>query len=183
MAWGLAGCLLLALGRSLGGDVGTAPVLGPAPDPLTARVVSLDDPAAAGTLLALALQNAGESRGEAPSPRAFDLERVVDWLRLIDHLRPESELAPALLALEFAPAAFPTEARQLARVLAGMSDRDPLRRWPWRVHAVYLAGNRGGDPELARDLVRPLATLPPDRIPQWVPGLSSSINPNGKGLP
>jgi hypothetical protein len=146
-------------------------------------VASLDDPDAAAVLLALSLQNLGEARGEAFSLRVFDLERVVDWLRLIDGLRPGSELAPALLALEFATAALPQGARRLAVVLAEMSDRDPLQRWPWRVHAVYLAGNKGKDPALARDLARPLMTLPADRVPPWVPGLFASIDHIGKGLP
>ncbi|WP_413207178.1 hypothetical protein [Rhodospirillum sp. A1_3_36] len=183
LTWVLAGCLLLVLGQSLGREAVTAPILAPAPTPQAVLVASLDDPDAASVLLALSLQNLGEARGEAPSLRTFDLDRVVGWLRLIDGLRSGSELAPALLALEFAIATSPRGARHLARVLADMSDRDPLRRWPWRVHAVYLAGRKGNDLALARDLSRPLTSLPPDRVPPWVPGLFSSIDHIGKGLP
>jgi hypothetical protein len=146
-------------------------------------VASLDDPVAAQKVLVLGLQNLGEARGTVVALRTLDWDRVEEWSRRLDTLDPTSDLAPALTALHFGAAARPPEARRLARLLGDLSAADPLHRWPWRVHAVYLAGARGGDTALARTLAAPLADLPPGVAPPWVSALSSAVPSLGEFSP
>jgi hypothetical protein len=141
----------------------------PAP-PATAmlRVAAFGQPELLARLTMLWLQAFDYQPGVSVAFRDLDYRQVEAWLERMLELDPGFQYP--LLAAARLYGEVPERDKQLRmmRFIARQFPIDPVARWQWMAHAVYLAKHRLHDLELALELARELAAAEPaDGIPHW----------------
>jgi hypothetical protein len=134
-----------------------------------ARVIALGDAPALARAMMLGLQTYDVQPGVSLPLRTLDYPRVIDWLRLIVTLHPDSQYALLSAARLYAEVPDPARTRMMLDFIHAAFLEDPDRRWPWLAHAVVLARHRLGDTRLALFYARELRThVDPGSAPPWV---------------
>jgi len=142
-----------------------------APPPLPVlRLVALGEPELLARLLLVGLFGPAASVGMA-GPAAWmglDYERLTGWLAALLELDPTGQ-APLLAAARlFGEVPDPERQRRMLAFIRQHYVADPMRRWPWLAHAVFVARHRLHDLPLALDLARELAAhADPAGVPAW----------------
>jgi hypothetical protein len=168
------GLLLFALAAQLyAGSQRAAPTalavdLPHAPPATTLHVLALGEPVVLARLLMLWLQAFDYQPGLSIAFRALDYSRLEIWLDRTLELDPALQY-PLLAAVRlYGEVADPDRQRRMISFVQRHFAADPLHRWPWMTHAVYLAKHRLHDLDLALALAAELAAVPADpAIPTW----------------
>ena len=143
-----------------------------APPVTTLRVLALGEPAVLARLLMLWLQAFDYQPGLSIAFRALDYSRLENWLDRALELDPALQY-PLLAAVRlYGEVADPARQRRMIGFVQRHFAADPVRRWPWMTHAVYLAKHRLHDLDLAlalaAELAAELAAVPVHpAIPSW----------------
>jgi len=139
----------------------------PAPPSANAlAVLALGDGPAFARLAMLWLQAQDYQPGLSLPYRALDYATVEAWLDRLLALDPRFAYPLLAAARLYGEVAEPGRQRRMIAFIARHYDADPVHRWPWLAHAVYLARHRLGDLPLALALARRLADAPPS-VPAW----------------
>jgi hypothetical protein len=140
-----------------------------APPPAAAvRVTSLNENTFAAYLVLLYLQDFNVPLGRA-TPLA-DMERgtVIRWLDLATDLDPGSRYPFLLAARHFAETGTPEQRRPLLDWIYRRFQERPNERWPWLVHAVFVARHMLHDNALAEHYAAALTRVTDPNAPSWV---------------
>ncbi|MCG8324223.1 MAG: hypothetical protein MI673_01815 [Thiotrichales bacterium] len=128
----------------------------------------LGDPVALAKYLMLWLQAFDNQPGISIPFRDLDYERVRDWLGHILRLDPGSQYPLLSASRVYAEVSDAPRKRIMLDFVREEFNRDPLRRWPWMAHAVFVAKHRLKDLDLALEFARELReSVPSGSAPAW----------------
>ncbi len=115
-------------------------------------------------LLALTLQNFGDTFGRVTALKDYDFSKLSRWFALLDGLNTKSDMIPALASYYFGQSQRTEDVRYIVDYLYAHSMRDVKKKWWWLVQCIYLASHKLKDEPLTLKVARPL--LDPD-VPAW----------------
>ena len=117
-------------------------------------------------ILALQLQNAGESYGITTPINDYDYAKLSHWFYLLDKLDNKSSFVPSLVSYIYSNAKDKHNLKYLVDYLKDYSLRDLNTNWWWLGQAIYIARFQMQDQELALDLSYRLSQAT-TKIPTW----------------
>ena len=169
----------LLLGACLGANVlfqrlhppawASAYDLGNPPPTGVVRAAALGEDVLAGYLSTLYVQNFNMHLGLATPLAAIDRTQVVRWLDLAMELDPGSGYPLLLASRHYGETGTPSQQRMMLDWVYGRFEERPNQRWPWLVHAVYVARHELNDLPLAERYAGALRTQVNDpKAPSWV---------------
>ncbi len=144
------------------------------------KAVALGDDQFLFRYLARWLQDVGDGGGRVRPLVDYDYDRVVGWLRTLDHLDDRSDYSYLLAARYFGavmdPISGPPRVRKIVEYFRQVGLADPGRHWPWLVWAATKTHRVVKDKALSSGIADDLAALRdnPD-VPSWLPLLASPL--------
>ncbi len=174
--------LLLALGgqlafwnhtRDIMPDMGIVPSV---PGERTVRALSFGDEQAFFRLLALNIQNSGDTFGRFTALYKYDFNKLYHWFRVLDGLDNQSNYLPSMATYYFSQ----TQNQDNVRYIVDYLDEHTLGReketWWWVAQASYLAGHRMKDSARALELANRLSHV--KGIPLWAQQSAAFVHEN-----
>ncbi|MGR8946402.1 MAG: hypothetical protein ACU84Q_00025 [Gammaproteobacteria bacterium] len=138
------------------------------PSEAVITVASLDSRVFAAQMLMLWLQSFDLQPGVSLSFKSLDYDRLTAWLATLLRLHPQGQYPLLSAARVYAEVQDPPRQRKMLSFVADEFERDPVNRWPWLAHAVYIAKHRLKDINFALALAERLAAYPDiTEIPPW----------------
>jgi len=143
--------------------------LGAPPAAAQIRAAALGEDVFAGYLVGVYLQNFNVHLGQATAVADIDRRAVVRWLDLATALDPDTGYPMLLASRHFAETGTPAERRMMLDWVYKRFEEQPNRRWPWLVHAVFVARHVLSDNALALSYAAALrAQVTDPKAPSWV---------------
>lgn len=109
-------------------------------------------------ILAMNLQNFGDTGGRITALRDYDMEKVVDWLRAMDGLDYSADHHVTLAARYFSQTQDKPEVIHLIRYIQRHVERDPKAKLPWLSEALHMAQVRLKDTSVVLEIARQLGS-------------------------
>ncbi len=142
--------------------------LAPPPSAAVLRVASLNEPALAARLMMLWLQAYDYQPGVSLPFRSLDYGAIEAWLARMLELDPDFQYPLLAAARLYGDVNDAPRQRLMLKFIARSFGADPVRRWPWMAHAVFIAKHRLHDLPLALELAKALARDDDHgAIPHW----------------
>ncbi|TAN44569.1 MAG: hypothetical protein EPN26_16710 [Rhodospirillales bacterium] len=151
-------------GRTLSGQEEIVPA---PPPPQVFTIMALGDAQYLFRVMALQLQNFGDSGGKVTPLAEYDYQRLGGWFRALDDLDPVSDYVAVTAAQYYGMTPKRADVVHVVAYLREHARKDPARNWRWLAHAVYLARHRMKDNALALEVAQELAALPVPDLPAW----------------
>lgn len=107
-------------------------------------------------VLALQLQNFGDSYGRFTALRNYDYARLYSWMTLLDTLDARSNMLPAMAAYYFSQTQNREDVRYMTDYLYEHATRDVADKWWWLMQGSYLASHKLNDMDLALKMAQPM---------------------------
>lgn len=148
-------------------------VLSEPPRTEVARAMALGDEQFYFRVLALSLQNSGDTFGRFTPLKDYDYQKLTHWFTMLDTLNARSNLVPAMAAYYYSQTQRTSDVRYVVDYLYAHATRDLAHKWWWLVQCTYLAMHRLNDMELALHVARPL--LDPS-VPAWAQQMLAVIH-------
>lgn len=144
------------------------------PSPLALKALALGDDQFLFRAEVGWLQGVGDGGGRLKPLKDYDYDRVVEWLRVVDGLDPQSRSVFEVGARYFGaisdPGSAPVKLKKLATYFMQVGMSDPAQRWPWLVWAAVKAQHMIGDRDLARQMADQIMSLRgAPGAPYWLP--------------
>lgn len=137
------------------------------------KAISLGDEQAFFRLLALQLQNFGDTFGRFTALHKYDFDKLSRWFRLLDSLDNTSNYIPSMATYYFSQTQNKKDVRYIVDYLVDHSKGRVETKWWWVVQAVYLSMHKLEDNDLALDVVKPLEQA--KDVPIWVKQLPAFV--------
>jgi hypothetical protein len=166
--YGLFGCLLLAqlffwnVSRHILPDMEIVPDI---PAREAVKALSLGDEQFYFRVLALQIQNAGDTYGRFTPLKNYDYDKLSQWFYLLDTLDRRSDYIPSLASYYYSQTQNIPDVRYIVDYLYDHSAKDPAHKWWWLLQAMYLANHKLEDKDLALKVGEPL--IDAQGIPLW----------------
>lgn len=125
-------------------------------------------------LLALNIQNSGDTFGRFTALYKYDYKKLYHWFRLLDGLNNQSNYIPSMASYYFSQTQNPADLRYLVDYLDEYSRGRTKEKWWWVVQGVYLAQHRLGDTDRALKLANTLQGV--RGIPLWAQQLPAFLH-------
>jgi hypothetical protein len=143
--------------------------LGTPPPATTVRLAALGESVFAGYLVTIFLQNVDVPVGRASPLADLDRPALIRWFDLTMNLDPGSGSPMLLATRHYAETGTPAQRRMLLDWVYRRFEERPNQRWPWLVHAVFVARHVLHDNTLAELYAAALRTRVTDpEAPSWV---------------
>ena len=144
-------------------------VLGTPPTAAAVRTAALGENVFAGYLVMLYVQNFDVPLGRATPLAAIDRPALIRWLDLAVELDSKTGYPLLLAVRHYAETGTPAQRRVVLDWVYRRFLEQPNQRWPWLVHAVFVARHVLHDNALAEDYASALRTRVSDpTVPSWV---------------
>jgi len=151
-------------------------IVPPVPSPMMVKAFALGDDEFYFRVLALRLQNAGDTFGRFTALKEYDYRELYRWFTLLDTLDQKSNFVPALAGYYFSQTQNTPDVIYVVKYLDKHASRDLYHKWWWMSQAVYLANHKLKDKKLALELAYKLASTPRDDIPLWAKQMPAFIH-------
>ena len=135
------------------------PELGYVPTPPSAEFIdglALGDRQFLFRILALTIQNSGDTFGRFSPLKLYNYEDLRSWLYLQDILDPKSDYMPSLAAYYFSQTQTVADISYLVDYLYDHAKQDVTNKWWWLMQTIYLANHKLKNPDLALEVAKPL---------------------------
>ncbi|HWJ36145.1 MAG TPA: hypothetical protein VNR70_12805 [Steroidobacteraceae bacterium] len=143
--------------------------LGTPPPAAAVRAAALGENVLAGYLVNLFLQNFNVPLGRVTPLADIDRPELIRWLDLATNLDPGTGYPLLLASRHFGETGSPEQRRMMLDWVYLRFGEQPNQRWPWLVHAVYVARHVLKDNALAEYYAAALRTQVTDpTAPTWV---------------
>ena len=150
-------------------DVATVHALPDAPDTRLLRISAMGEPGTLAKVLMLRLQAFDNQPGISIPFAGLDYARVINWLDALLDLDSRFQYPLLSAARVYTETPDNGRKRQMLEFVHRRFLEDPDRRWPWMVHAVYVAKHRIKDLQLALKYANALRlNVSSDAAPPWV---------------
>ncbi len=143
-------------------------VLPPVPSERAVKALSFGDEQFFFRLLAMNLQNAGDTFGRATPLKNYNYETLSRWFSLMDKLDARSNFTPTLAAYYFSQTQNWADVHYIVDYLEKHYDNNPQipGKWWWLHQAIFNANFRMKDSQRALDIAIKLSKAPGD-LPMW----------------
>jgi tetratricopeptide (TPR) repeat protein len=152
-------------------EMGIVPAV---PGERTVRALSFGDEEAFFRLLALNIQNSGDTFGRFTALYKYDFNKLYHWFHLLDELDNTSNYLPSMATYYFSQ----TQNRDDVRYIVDYLDEHTIGRaqekWWWVAQASYLAEHKLNDSKRALDLAERLRGI--KGIPMWAQQLAAFVH-------
>lgn len=174
--------LMLALGgqiafwdhtRDIMPDMGIVPSV---PGERTVRALSFGDEEAFFRLLALNIQNSGDTFGRFTALYKYDFNKLYHWFSLLDTLDNQSNYLPSMATYYFSQTQNPNNVRYIVDYLDEHTKGREKDTWWWVAQASYLASHRMQDSQRALELAERLRGI--KGIPMWAQQSAAFVHEN-----
>jgi hypothetical protein len=136
------------------------------PSELTLQALAFGDPTFFFRVMAVNVQNMGDTGGRSTNIDKYDYTKLTRWFYLMDLLDFRSNHMPTLGAYIFGQSQKKENIRLIAKYLEEHSSRDPGLKWWWLGQAMYLANHELEDKQWALQIAYKLAKAP-GNLPMW----------------
>lgn len=120
------------------------------------KALSLGDEQFYFRVLALDIQNAGDTYGRFTPLKNYDYNKLSLWFHLLDTLDNRSVYIPSLATYYYAQTQNVPDVRYIVDYLYDYAKDDPEKKWWWLIQAIYLANHKLEDKDLALKVGAPL---------------------------
>ncbi len=143
------------------------------------HALSLGDPQFYFRMLALQIQNAGDTYGRFTPLKEYDYSKLSKWFSLLDSLDDTSEYIPSIATYYYSQTQNTPDVRYIVDYLYEHAAHRPeeKRKWWWLIQAIYLANHKLEDKALALKVGQPL--LDAKGIPLWARHYPAFIHEQG----
>ena len=138
------------------------------PGQATVKALSFGDEEFYFRVLALELQNMGDTYGRGTALKHYNYKKLSGWFYLLDSLDNVSSFVPALASYYFSQTQNKPDVRYVVDYLWDHSSPNPSRDWWWLMQAVYLTNHVLDDKQRALKISYKLAEARGKDIPLWV---------------
>lgn len=129
------------------------------------KALSLGDEQFYFRVLALQIQNAGDTYGRFTPLKDYDYDKLSKWFSLLDTLDNTSDYIPSLATYYYSQTQNTPDVRYIVDYLSAHAERRVEQKWWWLIQAMYLANHKLEDKELALKVGAPL--IDARGIPLW----------------
>lgn len=129
------------------------------------KALSLGDEQFYFRVLALQIQNAGDTYGRFTPLKDYDYSKLAKWFSLLDMLDNRSNFIPMLSTYYYSQTQNVPDVRYIVDYLYEHSADRVEEKWWWLLQAMYLANHKLEDKELALKVGAPL--MDAKTIPFW----------------
>jgi hypothetical protein len=144
------------------------------PGDRTVRALSFGDEEAFFRLLALSMQNSGDTFGRFTALYKYDFNKLYHWFKLLDGLNNQSNYLPAMASYYFSQTQNPNDVRYIVDYLDEYADGRAKEKWWWVTQATYLATHKLKDNDRAAAIAEKLRGV--RGIPLWAQQLPAFIH-------
>lgn len=128
------------------------------------KAISMGDEEFYFRLLALILQNSGDTFGRSTPLKNYDFTKLSKWFALLDKLDDHSNMIPSMAAYYFSQSQNVQDSRYIVDYLYAHASRDVEHKWWWLVQAIYISMHKLNDMELTLKVAQPLLNAD---VPAW----------------
>lgn len=157
--------------RAIRPELGIVPAV---PGERTVRALSFGDEEVFFRLLALRIQNSGDTFGRFTALYKYDFKRLYEWFTLLGHFNNQSNYLPAMASYYFSQTQNANDVRYLIDYLDEYSAGRAKEKWWWLVQGSYLASHKLEDSTRALELAQKLNGV--RGIPIWAQQLPAFIH-------
>jgi hypothetical protein len=140
----------------------------------TVRALSFGDEEAFFRLLALNIQNSGDTFGRFTALYKYDFNKLYHWFHLLDELNNQSNYLPSMATYYFSQSQNPNDVRYIVDYLDEYTDGRVADKWWWVVQGIYLASHKMHDQNRAMQLAQRLVGV--RGIPIWAQQMPAFIH-------
>jgi hypothetical protein len=140
-----------------------------------AKIKSLGDEQFYFRVLALNIQNAGDTFGRFTALKDYDYKALKEWLELLDTLDYRSNFTPSIASYYYSNTQKVEDTRYIVEYLESNYDKAPTQKWWWLAQAVMIANNKLKDKNLALRLAYKLSSTDYDKMPRWAQQMPAFI--------
>jgi hypothetical protein len=119
-------------------------------------------------ILAMKIQNAGDSFGRFTALKEYDYEKLYQWFKILDSLDDKSIFVPMLATYYFSQTQNIPDVIYIVRYLDEYAARDLGKKWWWLYQAIEIANITLKDKKLALELSYKLSEVKSPDAPVWV---------------
>jgi tetratricopeptide (TPR) repeat protein len=123
----------------------------------TVQALSLGDEQFFFRVLALQIQNAGDTFGRFTALYKYDFNKLAHWFRLLDSLDDTSNFIPSLATYYFSQTQNRPDVQYIIDYLIDHSEHRVEEKWWWLVQAIYLAQHKLEDDAQALEIAHKLS--------------------------
>jgi hypothetical protein len=152
-------------------ELGIVPAV---PGERTVRALSFGDEEAFFRLLALNIQNSGDTFGRFTALYKYDFKKLSEWFYLLGHFNNQSSYLPSMAAYYFSQTQKASDVRYLVDYLDDYATGRVKEKWWWLVQASYLASHKLDDSARALEIAQKLGGV--RGIPIWAQQLPAFIH-------
>ena len=146
------------------------------PGERTVRALSFGDEEAFFRLLALNIQNSGDTFGRFTALYKYDYNKLYHWFHILDGLDDQSNYLPAMTTYYFSQSQNPNDVRYLVDYLDEYTDGRAREKWWWVVQSVYLSMHKLQDNDRALQSANRLRGV--RGIPIWAQQMPAFVEEN-----
>lgn len=129
------------------------------------KALSLGDEQFYFRVLAMQIQNSGDTYGRFTPLKDYDYDKLSKWFYLLDELDNESDYIVSLATYYFSQTQNTPDVRYMVDYLYDHAKDRPEKKWWWLIQAMYLANHKLENKPLALEVGQPL--LDAKGIPLW----------------
>jgi hypothetical protein len=118
-------------------------------------------------VLALKIQNAGDTFGRFVPLKDYDYEKLYKWFKILDSLNNQSRIIPSIASYYYSQTQTPKDTIHLIKYLEEFASRDINKHWWWMYQASYMAKMVLKDLDLALELAYKLSQNQDKDAPLW----------------
>ncbi len=137
------------------------------------RALSFGDDQAAFRVVAINLQNFGDTFGRFTPLYKYDYSKLFHWLALADQLDKSSDFIPTLTSYYFAQTQYKPDIYYLVDYLRAHAQGQEKKKYWWVAQSAYLASHILLDKPLAAKIAKPMADM--QDIPFWARQMAAFI--------
>lgn len=142
-------------------------IVPPLPSKYSVEALSLGDKEFYFRVLAMKIQNAGDTFGRFTPLKEYDYEKLYQWWKILDELNNKSNLVPALASYYYSQTQKTEDNIYVVRYLDDYASRDIDKNWWWMYQATYIANSILQDHQLALKLAYKLSKNEAKNAPLW----------------
>ena len=143
-------------------DMGIVPDV---PSEATIKALGFGDDQAMFRLLALQLQNAGDTFGRFTALYRYDFDKLYHWFTLLGTLDDRSNYLPSMATYYYSQTQRKNDVRYIVDYLEEYAKGREQEKWWWTVQAAYLANHKLHDLDRAIEVANRLRDV--RGIPLW----------------
>lgn len=144
------------------------------PGESTIKALSFGDEEALFRLLALNIQNAGDTFGRFTALYKYDFKRLYHWFVALDSLDNRSNYLPSMATYYFSQTQYAPDVRYIVDYLDVHAGERISEKWWWLVQGVYLADHKLKDEDRALQLASRLSGH--TDIPVWAQQMPAFVH-------